>query len=81
MESGPSASALVGSYHSPMCGSIMIEGESGLLNVFGLHPRDRYGCQATRELRFHTGALRYYGYSSENPEQLRGPSNDTAVGG
>ena len=67
--------ALVGRT-TPDVRQIMIEGESGLLSVFPPAQRPVW-VPSKRELRFHTGALAIT-YSSENPEQLRGPSNDTA---
>ena len=67
--------ALVGRT-SPDVRQIMIEGDCGLLNVFPPSQQPVW-VPSKRELRFHTGALAIT-YSSENPEQLRGPSNDTA---
>ena len=55
---------------TPDVRQIMIEGESGLLNVFPPSQRPVW-VPSKRELRFHTGALAIT-YSSENPEQLRG---------
>ena len=75
VEEGAKRIALVGRT-TPDVRQIMIEGESGLLNVFPPSQRPMW-VPSKRELRFHTGALAIT-YSSENPEQLRGPSNDTA---
>ena len=75
VDGGAKRIALVGRT-TPDVRQIMIEGESGLLNVFPPSQRPVW-VPSKRELRFHTGALAIT-YSSENPEQLRGPSNDTA---
>ena len=55
---------------------VMIEGESGILNVFppGHCPVWE---PSRRRLTFSTGAIATT-YSSENPDQLRGPQQDTA---
>ena len=55
---------------------VMIEGDSGLLNVFPPHERPSYE-PSNRRIVFHTGAIGHI-YSSENPDQLRGPQHDTA---
>ena len=55
---------------------VMIEGESGLLNVFPRNQRPIYQ-PGLRKITFHTGAEAHI-YSSENPEQLRGPQHDLA---
>jgi phage terminase large subunit-like protein len=53
---------------------VMIEGESGLLNVFPKWERPRY--QSTkRKITFNNGAVAYC-YSSEDPDLLRGPQHD-----
>ena len=56
---------------------VMVEGESGLLNVFPPDKRPLYE-PSKRRVAFHTGAVATV-YSSENPEQLRGPQHDTAA--
>lgn len=55
---------------------VMIEGESGLLNVWPPALRPNYE-PSKRRLTFHTGAIATT-FSSENPDQLRGPQHDTA---
>ena len=55
---------------------VMIEGESGLLNVYPPDKRPVYE-PSKRRVTFHNGATATV-YSSENPDQLRGPSHDTA---
>ncbi|MYD94571.1 MAG: DNA-packaging protein [Chloroflexi bacterium] len=55
---------------------VMIEGESGLLAIFPPAQRPSYE-PSKRRVTFHTGALATV-YSSENPDQLRGPQHDTA---
>ena len=55
---------------------VMVEGESGILNVFPPDQRPIYE-PSKRRITFHTGAIATV-YSSENPEQLRGPTHDTA---
>ena len=55
---------------------VMIEGESGILSVFPPHQRPTYE-PSKRRITFHTGAIATV-FSSENPDQLRGPSHDTA---
>lgn len=55
---------------------VMLEGESGLLNVFPDHQRPIY--QSTRRrVVFHNGAIATT-YTAEEPDQLRGPQHDTA---
>ena len=55
---------------------VMIEGESGLLAVFPPHQRPLYE-PSKRKMTFHNGAMATV-FSSENPEQLRGPQSDSA---
>jgi phage terminase large subunit-like protein len=54
----------------------MIEGESGLLSVFPAHQRPVYE-PSKRRVTFHTGAVATT-FTSEKPDQLRGPQHDTA---
>ena len=56
---------------------VMVEGESGILAVFPPGKRPLYE-PSKRRVTFHTGAIGTV-YSSENPEQLRGPQHDTAL--
>ena len=51
----------------------MIEGESGLLNVFPPNQKPLYE-PSKRRVTFHTG-IHATVFSSENPEQLRGPQH------
>ena len=55
---------------------VMIEGDSGLLNVFPSHERPKHE-PSNRRIVFHTGAVGHV-YSSEQPDHLRGPQHDTA---
>ena len=55
---------------------VMVEGESGLLAVFPPDQRPIYE-PSKRRITFHTGAIATV-YSSENPEQLRGPQQTVA---
>lgn len=55
---------------------VMIEGESGLLSVFPAHQRPVYE-PSKRRVTFHTGAVATT-FTSEKPDQLRGPQHDTA---
>ena len=55
---------------------VMVEGESGILAVFPPEQRPIYE-PSKRRLTFHNGAIATV-FSSENPEQLRGPQFDTA---
>ena len=55
---------------------VMIEGPSGLLAIAPPHQRPTYE-PANRRVTFHTGATATV-FSSENPDQLRGPQHDTA---
>lgn len=53
---------------------VMIEGESGLLNVFPKWERPEYQ-PSKRRVTFANGAVAY-AYSSEDPDLLRGPQHD-----
>lgn len=53
---------------------VMIEGESGLLNVFPKWERPEYQ-PSKRRVTFHNGAVAF-AYSSEDPDLLRGPQHD-----
>lgn len=55
---------------------VMLEGESGLLNVFPPHQRPLYE-PSKRRVTFHTGAVATL-YSADEPNLLRGPQHDTA---
>ena len=55
---------------------VMIEGESGLMNIFPPDQRPLYE-PSNRRLTFHNGAVAHV-YSSENPDQLRGPQHERA---
>ena len=55
---------------------VMVEGESGLLNISPLWERVAYEAH-TRRLLWHNGAIATL-YGAENPEQLRGPQFDGA---
>ena len=55
---------------------VMIEGDSGLLNVFPSHERPKYE-PSNRRIVFETGAVGHV-YSSEQADHLRGPQHDTA---
>ena len=55
---------------------VMLEGDSGLLEVFPPHQRPKFE-PTRRRVTFHTGAIATL-FSSENPDQLRGPQHDTA---
>lgn len=55
---------------------IMIEGPSGILNVFPPNQRPNYE-PSKRKITFHTGAVAIT-YSGDEPDQLRGPNIDTA---
>lgn len=57
---------------------VMIEGESGLLNVFPKWERPDYQ-PSKRRVTFHNGA-QAFAYSSEDPDQLRGPQHDFVWG-
>ncbi len=54
---------------------VMVEGESGLLSVFPPHQVPEYE-PSKRRITFHTGAVASI-FSSENPDQLKGPQHDT----
>jgi phage terminase large subunit-like protein len=55
---------------------VMVEGESGLLNVFPRARRPLYE-PSKRRVTFHNGAIATL-YSAEEPERLRGPQHDFA---
>jgi len=55
---------------------VMIEGESGLLSVFPSSERPEYQ-PSKRRVLFKNGAVAYC-YSSEEPDQLRGPQHHIA---
>ena len=55
---------------------VMIEGDSGLLNVFPSHERPSHQ-PSNRRIVFHTGGVGHV-YSSEQADHLRGPQHDTA---
>jgi len=57
---------------------VMIEGESGLLNVFPKWERPEYQ-PSKRRIVFHNGAVAF-AYSSEDPDLLRGPQHDFVWG-
>ena len=54
----------------------MIEGESGILNVFSPDKKPIYE-SSKRRVTFHTGATAII-YSGANPDQLRGPQHEKA---
>ena len=55
---------------------VMIEGESGLMNIFPPGQRPVYE-PSNRRIKFYNGAVATT-YSSENPDQLRGPQHEYA---
>ncbi|MCF8009637.1 MAG: terminase family protein [Halanaerobiales bacterium] len=55
---------------------IMIEGESGLLNIFPPEKQPKY-IASKRKIIFHNGAEAHI-YSGANPDQLRGPQHEKA---
>ncbi len=55
---------------------VMVEGESGLLNVFPPSKRPIYE-PSKRRITFHNGAIATT-YSADEPERLRGPQHDFA---
>jgi phage terminase large subunit-like protein len=57
---------------------VMIEGESGLLNVFPKWERPEYQ-PSKRRITFNNGAMAFC-YSSEDPDLLRGPQHDFVWG-
>ena len=57
---------------------VMVEGESGLLNVFPKWERPEYQ-PSKRRITFHNGAMAFC-YSSEDPDMLRGPQHDLVWG-
>lgn len=57
---------------------VMVEGESGLLNVFPKWERPEYQ-PSKRRITFANGAMAFC-YSSEDPDMLRGPQHDFVWG-
>ena len=57
--------------------NVLIEGPSGLLNIFPPDQRPKYE-PSKRRLTFHTGAIATT-YSADKPDQLRGPEHDTII--
>lgn len=57
---------------------VMLEGDSGIMNVFPPHQRPTYQ-PALRKVTFYNGAVAYT-YSSAEPNALRGPQHDAAWG-
>lgn len=55
---------------------VMVEGESGILNIFPESKKPLYE-PSKRRITFHTGAIATT-YSGDEPERLRGPQHDTA---
>jgi len=68
--------ALIGPTHSDVL-KVMINGESGLMNVFPPHQRPVYVGGEKRTLTFHNGAEAFV-YTGQEPERLRGPQHDFA---
>jgi phage terminase large subunit-like protein len=58
------------------CRDVMVEGESGLLNVFPPWERPEYE-SSKRRITFKNGAVGFL-YSAEEPERLRGPQHSFA---
>ena len=58
------------------CRDVMVEGESGLMNVFPPHQRPVFE-PSKRRVTFWNGS-RAYLYSAEEPERLRGPQSHFA---
>lgn len=58
------------------CRDVMIEGESGIMNIFPKGKKPLYE-PSKRRITFHTGAIAT-AYSADEPERLRGPQHDTA---
>lgn len=56
---------------------VLIEGPSGLLNIFPPHQRPNYE-PSKRKVTFHNGAEAHI-YSAEEPDQLRGPQHGWAL--
>ncbi len=56
---------------------VLVEGESGILAVFKKSETPQYE-PSKRRITFSTGAVATL-YSAEDPDQLRGPSHDTAL--
>jgi phage terminase large subunit-like protein len=59
------------------CRDVIVEGESGILNVFPPRERPVYE-PSKRRVTFHNGALGVL-YSAEEPERLRGPQHHHAL--
>lgn len=57
---------------------VMVEGESGLLNIFPKWERPEYQ-PSKRRVTFSNGAMAFC-YSSEDPDLLRGPQHDLVWG-
>lgn len=57
---------------------VMLEGESGLLNVYPRWKRPTYQ-PSKRRVIFHNGALAF-AYSTDDPDALRGPQHDFVWG-
>ncbi len=55
---------------------VMVEGESGILSVYSENKRPKYE-PSKRRLTWKSGAVATI-YTAEDPDQLRGPSHDTA---
>lgn len=55
---------------------VMVEGESGILNIFPPNRMPVYE-PSKRRITFHTGAIATT-FSADEPERLRGPQHDTA---
>lgn len=55
---------------------VMIEGESGLLNIFPRSKKPLYE-PSKRRITFYNGSIAT-AYSADEPERLRGPQHDTA---
>ncbi len=58
------------------CRDTMVEGESGILEVFPPHQRPKYE-PSKRRITFHNG-VKATTYSAEKPDSLRGPQHDFA---
>lgn len=56
---------------------VLIEGPSGLLNIFPHHQQPNYE-PSKRKVTFHNGAVAHV-YSAEEPDQLRGPQHGWAL--
>lgn len=75
VEQGFKRIALVGSTAADVR-DVMIEGESGLLNIYPPHLAPRYE-PSKRRVTWQNGAMATC-YSGDEPAQLRGPQHDTA---